>query len=172
MAEIKSTLDLVMERTRHLSMSSEEKTQQQRVDFEKRLAGLLQKFDDKALKVADLLNQIKRLQEEMKMSEPKVVEKAVLTRIDPDQDNDHWLTLIDGLTPPARVSLKNILTTYNDKKAELYQNSVHALLNRFNRYHGITGSAVMPNPQKDPQYQKDLAALLSEIQAKIAAISI
>ena len=42
MAEIKSTLDLVMERTRHLSQSTAEKEAQRRGDFEKRLQGLLQ----------------------------------------------------------------------------------------------------------------------------------
>ena len=170
MGEIKSTLDLVMERTRHLSMSSEEKAKQQRVDFEKRLAGLLQKYDDKALKMAELLNQIKHLQEELKISAPETIEKAILSRIDPEQDNTHWLALINDLMPPACDPLKNILGTYNEQKVELFQKSERILLDRLNRFYGIKGSAVIPNPHKDPQFQKDIAVLESDTQTKIAAI--
>jgi hypothetical protein len=171
MGEIKSTLDLVMERTRHLSMSSEEKAKQQRADFEKRLAGLLQKYDDKALKMAELLNQIKHLQGELKISEPETIEKAILSRIDPDQDNAHWLALIDNLMPPVCDPLKNILGVYNDQKALLFQKSERVLLDRLNRFYGIRGSAVIPNPHKDAQFQKEISALQNNTQAKIASIS-
>lgn len=46
MAEIKSTLDLVLERTKHLSQSSEEKQAQKQKDIANRLNGLLQKYQD------------------------------------------------------------------------------------------------------------------------------
>jgi hypothetical protein len=170
MGEIKSTLDLVMERTQHLSMSSQEKAQQQRIDFKKRLAGLLQKFSDQALTVTDLRNRMDNLKEEFNLSEPEMISKAVLARIDPDRNNDHWLALIEGLMPSAHAPLKNILTTYRNQKVELNQKIVRVLLDRLNRYYGIRGSAVIPNPQKDPHYQKDLAVLHADTQTKITAI--
>ena len=49
MAEIKSTLDLVMEKTKNLSLSSEERQAQKSKEIESRIRGLLQKFKDQAL---------------------------------------------------------------------------------------------------------------------------
>ena len=50
MGEIKSTLDLVMEKTRHLTLSQEEKDSQKKVEVHKRLKGLVQKYRDNLLK--------------------------------------------------------------------------------------------------------------------------
>ena len=56
MAEIKSTLDLVMEKTRNLTLSSEEKQAQKQIDIGNRIKGLVQKFEDGLLTG----NQLKR----------------------------------------------------------------------------------------------------------------
>jgi len=50
MGEIKSTLDLVMEKTRHLTLSPEEKDAQTKVEVHKRLKGLVQKYQDNLLR--------------------------------------------------------------------------------------------------------------------------
>jgi len=49
MAEIKSTLDLVMEKTRHLTLSDEEKQEQKEKEFNKKLKGPAQKIQDQAI---------------------------------------------------------------------------------------------------------------------------
>ncbi|MBW2432576.1 MAG: hypothetical protein JRF36_03165, partial [Deltaproteobacteria bacterium] len=49
MGEIKSTLDLVMEKTRNLNLSDEEKQDQKNKEIESRLNGLLQKFEDQII---------------------------------------------------------------------------------------------------------------------------
>lgn len=46
MGEIKSTLDLVMDKTRHLTLSDEEKQEQKEKEFKKNLKGPAQKFQD------------------------------------------------------------------------------------------------------------------------------
>ena len=46
MGEIKSTLDLVLEKTKHLTQSSVEKQAQIRKDVEIRIKGILQKYQD------------------------------------------------------------------------------------------------------------------------------
>ena len=49
MAEVKSTLELVMERTRHMTLSEEDKREQALAEFKKSLGGLLQKVQDGVL---------------------------------------------------------------------------------------------------------------------------
>ena len=43
MGEIKSTLDLVLEKTKNLTLSSEEKEEQKQKEIEKRIKGMMQK---------------------------------------------------------------------------------------------------------------------------------
>ena len=64
MGEIKSTLDLVMEKTKHLSLSDEEKQSQKKAELEKRVNGLLQKYQDQVLSLEQLLGEYTRLKQE------------------------------------------------------------------------------------------------------------
>ena len=171
MGEIKSTLDLVMERTRHLSLSAEEKAEQQRQDFEKRLQGLLQRYADGALDADTLKERIATLQSETGISDRKLVTGAVLKRIDPDADNRHWLELLASLAPAAGQPLKDMLTAYGESKLALVRDSAARLGDRLDRQHGIRGSAVAPNPEKDPSYPERLDALRKQTQTGIEALA-
>ena len=49
MGEIKSTLDLVLEKTKNLTLSSEEKAEQKQKEIENRIKGMMQKYQDGVL---------------------------------------------------------------------------------------------------------------------------
>ncbi len=70
MAEIKSTLDLVLEKTKHLTLSEEEKQIQRHDEFRKTLKGLIRKFADKALKMKELKKELEILQETYEVKNP------------------------------------------------------------------------------------------------------
>jgi hypothetical protein len=171
MGEIKSTLDLVMERTRHLSLSAEEKAEQQREDFEKRLQGLLQRYADGALDTDTLKDRIEALQSETGISDRKLVRGAVLNRIDPDGDNRCWLEFLVRLVPAAGQPLKKMLTVYGESKLTLVRESAARLGDRLDRQRGIRGSAVAPNPEKDPAYREQLDSLRKQTQSRIRALA-
>ena len=105
MAEIKSTLDLVMERTRHLTMSTEERAGQQKKDFEKKLNGLLQQYEDKVLALDELMERISALKADQHLDDDLSVASAVVQRIQPGMDNAHWLALIKRLAPAVVTQL-------------------------------------------------------------------
>ena len=167
MGEIKSTLDLVMERTRHLSLSAEEKEAQRREDFGKRLQGLLQQYADGAMPMDELQDRMAALGKETGVTGNKLAVLAVLHRIDPDQDNDRWLAFLEHLAPDVGRPLFVILGAYKEDQAVLLQTGQKQLRDRLSRDHGITGSAVVPNPHRDPATQKHLAALRNETTEKI-----
>ena len=170
MGEIKSTLDLVMERTRHLSLSAEEKEEQRREEFEKRLQGLLQQYADEALPRDELRDRMAALGTEMDMAAPRRAAVAVLRRIDPDRENDRWLALLDDLAPDIGRPLEDILAAYQKDRAALLQAGQAQVRDRLARDHGITGSAVVPNPGQDRAVQGDLETLKRATEAKIEAL--
>lgn len=171
MGEIKSTLDLVMERTRHLSLSEDEKRRQRESDFEKRLQGLLQQYADSALSTEALMDRMGALQAELNFGDRAAIAKIVIGRVDPRQDNKHWLALLAHLSPATCAPLEDTLAAYNRQQAVLMETAGEQQRTRLAREHGIHGSAILPNPQKEASYQERLAALRSETQAGIAALA-
>jgi hypothetical protein len=167
MGEIKSTLELVMERTSHLSLSKEEKVQQQRADFEKRLEGLLNKYAEAALSTDDFFDRIAKLQVEMKISDRQFILGAIFTRIIPENDNERWLKILENLVPDLIDSIRDILVDYHKQQVDLIQSSKKQLLNQLAQRHGIGGSAVIPNPEKDIGYLENLATIRRETQTRI-----
>ncbi len=170
MGEIKSTLDLVMERTRHLSMSDEEKADQRRADFEKRLQGLLQQYADGALSVDALRDRIASLQAELAVTDRHGLAAAVVRRIDPDADPRRWLDLLDALEPAVHGPLADALSDYAHRRAERRQAAVARRREQLAVAYGIRGEAVVPNPQKDRACRSDLAALRSRMVERLEAI--
>jgi hypothetical protein len=64
MGEIKSTLDLVMEKTKNLNLSNAEKEQQKNKEIKNRLRGLVQKFQDNILDTDNLRSEYQKLKKE------------------------------------------------------------------------------------------------------------
>lgn len=171
MGEIKSTLDLVMEKTRHMTLSAEEKARQQKADFEKRLQGLLQQYEDQVLSTDELRKRIEQLQAELKVYERQLVAEAVLMRIDPDSISERQLDMVSSLVPSARIILQKILESHREKHAEFFQAGKQLLLDKLAGQHGIKGSAVLPNIEKDPLTRQHLIFLQHETQKKIKELS-
>ena len=73
MAEIKSTLDLVMEKTRHLSFSEQEKQEQHSHEFAKRIKGLIQQYQDQKLRVENLKIELSDLRQTFGLKDRKSV---------------------------------------------------------------------------------------------------
>ena len=171
MGEIKSTLDLVMERTRHLSLSDEEKKQQKRTDLKKRLQGLLQQYADSALDIESLQQRISKLQEEFETDDPQIIKEAILGRIAPGEENQLWLDLVPFYAPEAQKPVEELIAAYQDKQLTLLQTGTDRQHQTLLQTHNIYGSAVIPNPQKEPNYRQELSNLKSETQAKMNAIA-
>lgn len=170
MGEIKSTLDLVMEKTRNLSLSAEEKESLKRTDFEKRLQSLLQQYADDIESVETLQRRIKSLQEELDVTDATLQVEAVFKRIDPDRDNGRWLVLLESMAPAAAGPLQESLAAYDQQRADLTTAAEQRLVEQLAQRHGIQGTAVKPNPTHDPDYQQNLAALMRWTQPRIDAV--
>lgn len=163
MGEIKSTLELVMERTRHLQLSAEEKARQKKDDFDKRLAGLLQRYADGGLSVDLIKDRIGSLQAELEVKDRRAVVAGIVGRIDPDQDAEPWLDLIAAMATPLRRPLETVLSDYLEGRRTRLRESENRCREQLAGRHGITGPAVVPNPMKDEACRANLAALRQQV---------
>ena len=94
MSEIKSTLDLVMEKTRHLTLSQKEKEAQKRIEVNKRLQGLLQKYQDDFLKKDNLKKELDNLKIAYDLNVDEMLADLLLNSLRIGQDNTVFLELL------------------------------------------------------------------------------
>jgi hypothetical protein len=170
MAEIKSTLDLVMERTRHLTMSAEEKAGQQKEEFEKKLKGLLQQYEDNILTADELVEKNAALQADLNSDDDLLVVPVIAHRLQPGKDNAHWLALIKRFAPLAVPQLEEILADNQEKAAALVREKEQHHLDSLSREYGIQGSAIAPNFEKDTPLQEALLVLKKETRTRIEGV--
>lgn len=65
MGELKSTMDIIMEKSSHLTLSEEEKREQVSAEMQQRLKGLIQKSLDRALKMEQLKQELNALEKNL-----------------------------------------------------------------------------------------------------------
>ncbi len=161
MAEIKSTIDLIMERTKDLSASRQEREAYQRREREKRIRGLIQRLLDYSLNLDDVKDEL----EKEKANGPAAdvtafLREALAGHVDPETDNERLFRIINELVGTSEKRLQEVLRScqaeFFAKKTALAERLQGELESR-----GISGSAVLPNAEADAQW----AARRDEIRA-------
>ncbi|MBW2355628.1 MAG: hypothetical protein JRF23_02455 [Deltaproteobacteria bacterium] len=168
MGEIKSTLDLVMARTRHLTLSEEEKQQQQREEARKRLAGLVQQYEDGRLSPERLLEAVDGLGADYGIQGRRELALALPRRTDPDQGPDLWSPVVASLSEIDPAGWRRSFEQYREDRDQLSRRHVDAALERL-AAEGISGSAVVPNLPADPDWQAALEALREAFHRRLEA---
>jgi hypothetical protein len=164
MAEIKSTIDLIMERTKSLAASPEERESYQRQEREKRLRGLVQRLLDDNLTLDGVKDELAKEKKNGSAAEVTgVLKNALAGHVDPEADNERLFRFVNELVGTSLVMLREALTACREdatsRKAVLAERQKKDLESR-----GITGDAVLPNAEADPQWK----ARREEMQASCA----
>ena len=164
MAEIKSTLDLVMEKTRHLKMTQDEKKALDLEQTLKKIPGLVQKYVDGALKDRDF----KREVESYQSYDPEVVRKEFakeLARTLTFKDRDRDLRVIDALLMVGFENkdnvineLRNCIETFHSEQKSLIERRISEFLAELEKS-GIRGSAVAPKINLGQEDLRNLQAI-------------
>ncbi len=168
MGEIKSTLDLVMARTRHLTLSEDEKQQQRREQGRKHLAGLVQHFADGQIGVDRLLEQTAALRDRFGLDGKAELTQAVRLRLDPDKDNGPWLKVLERIEASASAKVKEALERYRLARRALDRRLSEAALQRLSNI-GIAGAAVAPNLAAEPTWKQAVEGLRRDFQRSVTS---
>lgn len=168
MGEIKSTLDLVMEKTKHLKLSSQEKQQQQTLDIEKHLKGLLQKFLDQTLSRNQLHKHYQRLKQEANLSDDSIFINEILNRLDLGKDNRLLLALIKAYCMVDPAGLESVFNGFQDAVDSAAAYRKVKLREDLSQKYLVSGSAVIPNLEADPEWQVIQRDLRSKFETRLA----
>ncbi len=156
MGEIPSTMDIIMEKSKGLTMTDSEKKALREKEMGVKVRGLIQRFIDGVFDVEKIRDELKALAEKGDVEEiNRLIQAEVLERIEPGQENDRLLELLEQVSGKDSSSIKKVLGEFNermDREKEVRQGDLREAL----RKKGISGSALLPNLMADSRWKSFL----------------
>jgi hypothetical protein len=155
MGEIKSTLDLVLEKTKNLTLSSEEKEEQKQKEIENRIKGMLQKYQDGMLSKSQLISDYEILKTDYNMLQNNALIIQITQRIEPDRDNRPLLEILQECGAIDTAAIETIIENFRKAYRAASQNRIKRLKENLAQQYNISGSAVLPNLAADEQWRQE-----------------
>jgi len=176
MAEIKSTLDLVMEKTKNLSLSDEERQGQKNEEIESRIRGLLQKFNDQAFSIDKLGSEYQKLQKDYDLSENAPLIKEICRQIELGKDNHVLFELLAWFKVMDIEGITSVLYEFDDVIKAAARERSKVLSDKLAEGHFISGPAVVPNLEADSAWREQAGEIRTKFepllnQAKIKLLA-
>ena len=152
MGEIKSTLDLVMEKTRHLTLSKEEKEEQKHIEVNKRLKGLLQKYQDNILKKEHMEEELHSLRKTYELNVNEILSQMLLDGLKLGEKNESLLELLNEICGLDVSGLETLFHDFRDAVALVSEKRIKKIKANLEEKYFISGSAVIPNLKTDNEW--------------------
>lgn len=169
MGEIKSTLDLVMEKTRHMTMSREERDAQKFEEIHKQLNGLIQKYTDGLLRKEQFLKEFERLDLIETRSNERMLRKEILERIELESETGSLLRLLDFGCGVDIKNLDTILSEFTTQRDAVRDDRGSELQEVLRKEIGVSGSAVVPNMETDAYLEEKLGGFEDDFRKRLDA---
>jgi len=155
MGEIKSTLDLVLERTRHLTLSSVEKEEIEVKEALKRVSGYLSRYRDGVLSLEALLKEVRGLAPEIRDRVRGEMARQMSLALNFSPDTDRLIPAMEELADPGWTELLAGVKRCRSevrKALEAARGDVEGRILAELAAGGIRGSAVAVKIEGDPQW--------------------
>jgi methanogenic corrinoid protein MtbC1 len=162
MAEIKSTMDIIMEKLKRIEISEEDKKRLLKEDAEQTAKKLMVEYIERG-NLNSIIEQLNRLKEEKREETKKALIKESISKIRPYGDkNRKLLELISKLLKTDVSQLEEMLSSAEKKLDQIKERCREDMLNRLKKRE-IYGSAVIPNVEADSNWRQ----ILEEVSSKL-----
>ncbi len=172
MAEIKSAIELAMEKTKQMQLSSEEKEKIKEDEIHSKAQGLVNRF----LEIDFHLKEVKKELLKYNPDQRKEVETLMLRYLSEairlDRENDRVFDGIEDFQKEkgnTNQKIKDLLKSYRERKKIEYQNMVQKIQLRLETQ-GISGSAVQPKPEGSREWEETLAQFKKPFEKQLQVL--
>lgn len=151
MAEIKSTLDIIMEKTKTLTMTDEERIAFQRNELQGKVRGWIQKHLDGIMDSETIRSYFEA--EQKKYPElGNILKTELLAQINFEGDNRDIFRLLEELLGIKSTIFNNLIQSFKNDLDTLWREYRDTLLYELTK-RKIYGTSVIPNPKKDENWE-------------------
>ncbi len=166
MAEIRSTLDIIMEKTKGLTMSEKEKKAFKEQEMAGKVKGLIQKFLDGILDMDQLKGEVAGLDEKGGDMVKRLIREESVSRIEPEGDNEPLLRVLEEVTGSDVDSLRKVLKEFQQRFEREKETREKELRKEWEKQ-GISGSAVLPNINADAEWSGQVSEMRNAFQKRL-----
>jgi len=166
MGEIKSTLDIIMEKTKGLTVTKEEKETFRKKEAEGKVRGLLQRFLDGFIDLERLKNEIGDFGDKHDGIMGEALLRECMGRMAPGADNTKLLDALENALGLDIAPIQKILQDYNHDLEQQRINRQQVIQKKLEES-GISGTAVIPNINADQNWIRYLSEMKKGFQEKI-----
>jgi hypothetical protein len=173
MAEIKSTLELAMERTKKIAISREERGEIKRKEILQKVNGLFHRYMEGHLPLNEILREIDRMDEKTRTLAKEILLSQWIDALSLNEEDERLLRGIEALKDremeEVRAELHYLLSQYRKEREKIKQ-GIKVQLEEALRREGIYGSAVEPDIEGSQLWKKELEKLDHLQRAKLKEI--
>ena len=166
MGEIKSTLDLVFEKTKNLTLSDEEKLSLAREKLDKKVQGLCNRYLDNFFPINRLKDEMEKIASNDREQAYNFFKEYLLSHFDLDSDNPLIVSALIEIASCDITSLKNLQEKYSSEKEGTKKALIEKSLLALKEF-GVSGSAVGVNLDTIPEWNEFLKNLRKRCQEQI-----
>ncbi len=182
MGEIKSAIELAMEKTKKFALSDKEKEEMKQKEVLQKAGSLFHRYGDGRLSLNEVLKEVKKMEE----GTAATVKKSLLSRwIDTLALNDDYEKNFKGIEAfkgqdidEVKRRFQQLLSQYQEEKEKLKEKTNLELTETLKR-EGIWGSAVAPKLEGSSPWKKENEKLdrsytekLEEIKEELKGLSV
>jgi hypothetical protein len=173
MGEIKSTLELAMERTKKFAISEKEKEEFKQKEVLQKATSLFHRYREGGLSLNEILKQIERMEKKTATTVKELLLSQWIDALSLDNDDERTLKGIESLKQQSIDEVKqkfhHLLSQYQDEKAKLRER-VRVQFAGALRRDGIYGSAVEPKFEGGELWKKENEKLDHSYKMKLEEI--
>ncbi len=159
MAEIKSAIELAMERTKGLHLSREEKEKLQEEELQSKARSLVNRFLEVDFHLRDVEKELAKCNPQQREELEKLIVRYLTEAIALGRDTDLIFQGIESFREKSKSIIKKmqgLIESYQERKEKEYQKTERDLLTKLEEL-GISGSAVQPKIEGSQEWEEALA---------------
>ncbi len=168
MGEIRSTLDIIMEKAERVTVTDKEKEAFMKSEVEGKVRGLLQKYLDGIIIQERLKKEVEAMGGKRFAVAAAALKKECLDRVALEEDNRPVLEILAHVVGLDTKPVRELLSRYEQEQEEKRGNRESALKERL-KDQRISGTAVLPNLGADPEWTRYLSEVKARFHQRIAA---
>ncbi len=169
MGEIRSTLDIIMEKARGVKVTDEDKAAFMRREVEGKIRGIIQRHLNGVIDTERLQSEIESLGADRHEIAVAALRRECLERMVLDGDNRPLLDILAHIAGFDTRPVEELFLRYR-KDLEAKRVDREAVLREQLTHQGISGSAVVPNLMADPQWIRDAAEASERFHRDLAGL--
>ena len=156
MADIKSSIELAMEKTKGMHLSHKEKEKLKEEELHSRAQGLVNRFLEVDFNLKEMQKDLAKYEPGQREHMEKLMLQYLREAIRLDRDNDlifQGLEAFDKKSTNTIKKIRELIEDYRQRQGKEYKQAEKVLLKKLER-EGISGSAVQPRVEGSQEWQE------------------